>query len=202
MNFSINDRDRLLGYYREHINKFGINTFGGVSWSSKQNQEVRFRVLSEIGDLNNSSVLDVGCGFGSFYKFLSTRFSGISYTGIDIVPEMINTCRQNFPGVSFLEGDISQVNLNKFDFVFASGTLSFKVENYKQIYFDMIRKMYDLSTIGTGFNLLLAEHHIDDHEFATYTIEEIKKYCSTISNRMVIRQDYLPYDFTVYLYHN
>ena len=45
----------------------GANDAERVGWGSVDSQEKRFRVLMEIGDLDNNSILDVGCGLGAFF---------------------------------------------------------------------------------------------------------------------------------------
>jgi len=91
MKFSAHDQERMNDFYDSKVRSHGVNTPQGLSWISDHTQKTRFKVLSEIGDLNNKSILDVGCGFGDLYQYLSNRFHGFLYTGIDVTSLMIET---------------------------------------------------------------------------------------------------------------
>ena len=88
----------------------------------------------------------------------------------------------------------------KFDYVLSSGTLSYKIDNYKEIYFDMVKKMFNLCERGTAFNVLDKHKHPNDETYASYTPTEIYEYCSGLTDKLTLRHDYLDYDFTLYLY--
>ena len=44
-----------------------------------------FDVLTQIGIVDGSSVLDVGCGFADYFDYANELGINIHYTGIDIV---------------------------------------------------------------------------------------------------------------------
>ena len=87
----------ILNHFNETVTKYK-NGHLAVSWGSKESQTIRFRVLTEVGELSGKSILDVGCGTGDFYKFMSEN--GIfpkKYIGIDINPLMIAMAKKNTP---------------------------------------------------------------------------------------------------------
>lgn len=73
-------------------------------------------------------VLDIGCGNGRFYRFLKDR--GVDYIGIDQNEYLIRQARERYPGASFVQGDILQLEKipeiagKTFDAVFCISLLS------------------------------------------------------------------------------
>jgi trans-aconitate methyltransferase len=92
---------------------------------SLEGQRFRFRKLMEIADLQNRRVLDLGCGIGDFYPPLLERFGQFDYTGIDLVPEMIDYAAMKFPRARFLCQDLFKDSLGEtFDYVLISGVFN------------------------------------------------------------------------------
>lgn len=90
------DRDILHDYYGEKLKTYCHDT-RSLGWIPGA-RKVRFEALTSIGDLNNSSVLDVGCGFGDLYGYLVGRGIKVDYTGVDINPDCFirNTLNKMF----------------------------------------------------------------------------------------------------------
>ncbi len=199
MKLETNDYKRILDFYQEAYHAYGDRDARSVRWSNPADQITRFRVLLGLANLAHQSVLDVGCGTGELYKFFLQEQIVVDYTGIDIVPEFIISAQKRFPNTQFRIEDIFEIS-RQYDYVVASGALSFKVEDNLNYYQDMIRQMYALARKGVAFNMLDNRVHIDDDTYAAYDPEEIADFCSTIANRIEIVVDYLPQDFTIYLY--
>lgn len=199
MAMQFHDRSRLTKFYNNSLSAYGENDPRGVHWQNSDNQQKRFQILSQIGDLNGKSVLDVGCGFGDLYGFLVREGKSTEYSGIDIVSEFISAARRKYPNANFEEKDIFDIE-KQYDYVLASGALSFKVENHHQYYEEMIRKMFEIAKIGIAFNMLDIKNHIDDAEFASYDSNEIASFCKTLTPKVEVITDYLPQDFTIYMY--
>lgn len=193
------DHQRILDFYQEAYRTYGDRDARSVRWSNPADQITRFRALLGVADLSNQSVLDVGCGMGELYKFFLQEQIPVDYTGIDIVPEFITSAEKRFPDTRFAVKDIFEVN-KQFDYVVASGALSFKVENNLNYYQDMIRQMYSVARKAVAFNMLDNRIHIDDDIYAAYSPIEIADFCATIADRVEVVVDYLPQDFAVYLY--
>ena len=111
----------------EHMNKHYLkkSAHGELYkfWGSKDAQLLRFKLLFEIGDLDNRSVLDVGCGLGEFYHFCKEKGASlIEYVGIDINSEIVAQANENFPELNLLCMDITKntFEVNGFDYVVAS----------------------------------------------------------------------------------
>jgi len=195
------DRERIINFYKRSFTRNSEN-FGRVSWTSRKDQILRFMVLSSIGDLRGRPILDVGSGLGDFYFFLNQEVGNVRYTGIDIVPDFVAYASDRFPEVKFLERNIMDMPEDqRFDYVLSSGALTFKVEDNEDFYFSVIEKMFRLSRIGTGFNMLNLAHHSDDQIYAAYDPKRIASLCENLTSKMEVRTDYMPEDFTVFLYH-
>jgi len=71
------------------------------------------------------SVLDIGCATGGFYNVFKHLEPTISYTGVDISPEMIKKARTLHPDISFhvSRGNELPFDDKSFDVVFCSGAL-------------------------------------------------------------------------------
>ncbi len=192
---------KILSFYNRHIDEHGSGP-NAVGWNDTQSQEARFVALCKVGDLDNSSILDVGCGLGDFYKYLADRYKGIDYTGIDINPRYIALAKQRYPDANFEVTDFSEYADGPFDFVVASGTFAVKIPNYKEVYFGQIKKMFAIARRGVAFTMLDAEYHPNDEEYAAYAVEEIRAFCLLLTDDVVVDRGYLPHDFTIIMRHN
>lgn len=205
MQYAEDDKNKLLAYYDKLIINHKDNTSQAQGWASNETENKRFEIFLKIGDINNRSILDVGCGFGDLYDFLKRKNLDFSYTGIDINPEMIKAAKEKHSNAEFQTIDFGNPEFtDKFDYIFCSGALSFRVPNYKEFYFTQIKKMFELSKIGVGFNMLTIQNNTnpgDDNLYATYSVEEVSEFCSKLTPKMKVYSDYLPNDFTVFLYH-
>ena len=205
MEYNKEDKNRMLAYYGKLISEHGDNNSQAQGWANSETENTRFDVLLKIGDINKSSVLDVGCGFGDLYDYLKIKGLDFSYKGIDINPEMIKVAQKKHLNATFQTIDFGSTDFTeKFDYIFCSGALSFKVPSYKEFYFAYIKKMFELSRVGVAFNMLTIENNTQPEDaeiFATYSISEVKEFCSQLTQKISVQQDYLHNDFTFFLYH-
>lgn len=192
------DHKRILNFYEDALQVYG-NDARSVHWSNKETQSVRFDALCKVADLNNKSVLDVGCGLGDLYKFFISKQIAVDYTGIDIVPVFVERARARFPDTDFRVADISVLN-EQYDYVLASGVLNLTVADSKNYYFSLIKKMFECSKKGLAFNMLNKAEHSNDETYVSYDIDEVTAYCKTLTDKVVVVTGYLPWDFTVYMY--
>lgn len=200
MQFSQLDEKRINWFYQELIDQYW-NQPESLSRASQDSQLIRFKVFEQIWNLENKSILDMGCGFGDLYWYFSQRYNLKDYLWIDILHQTIKLAKQKYPNTNFQQMDFSLYNWAKFDYIFASWSLSFKTDDYKQLYKNIIKKMYDYSNMWVWFNMLNKKYHVNDENFAAYNPSEIYEYCSSFCDRLLLRQDYLKHDFTLYLYH-
>ncbi|MES2661922.1 MAG: class I SAM-dependent methyltransferase [Pseudomonadota bacterium] len=173
-----------------------------LNWGSRESQHKRFAVLAEIGDLNQKKILDVGCGLGDFYAWLQANNIDTDFHGIDITPKLIEMASKRFPNISFESGQLhtSSTLSNPFDFVFASGIFYLRQEDPVLFMQSMIQKMFELCTHGIAFNSLSSwSKDKAENEFYADPIA-LLNFCKQLTTQVVLRHDYHPRDFTMYLY--
>jgi 2-polyprenyl-3-methyl-5-hydroxy-6-metoxy-1,4-benzoquinol methylase len=134
----------------------------------------------------------VGCGFGD----ISVRIE--NYYGIDIRENVIEIAKSKYPK-KFDCMDISEINKN-FDWIISSGVFCFK-KNWKKQTFITIEQMWGLSNKGVAINFLSdLSNGKKDEDMKFVKIHEIMPLIKKLTNKFIIRHDYLPNDFTIYLY--
>lgn len=199
--FSENDKQNQIEVYQTQFKKYGLNERSLFLTNNKQ--QIRFSIIKGIGIKNNCSILDVGCGFGDLYDYLlSNGLSEINYTGIDIVPEFICEAKSRFPKSDFRIIDILNEDMvEKFDFVVLSGTLNKKIPgNHEEYVKAMLTRMYELSKVGVSADFISSygdARYPDIYRADATMIFTISK---QLSQRVTLRHDYMPYEFTVYIY--
>ena len=96
----------VIKYHKDLLKTYSTEDEKAMGWAINS-QRVRFEVLSKIDDLNNKSVLDIGCGTAKLYHHLIALFPSIRYVGIDIIEEFLNYASNNIDkkDVQFLKGN-------------------------------------------------------------------------------------------------
>lgn len=192
-------KEYIIRRYNERLKVYGHDP-RALGWF-KNRQKIRFKVLSEIGNLNRSSILDVGCGFGDLYGFLNERNLDIDYLGIDINPNLIQIASKVYPDAKFQVEDVLDMKgSDKFDYVFASGIFEFKLQNQEAFVQNMLKNMFNLSKKGVAADFLSS--HVDyKNKDAFYAEpEKIFSFLKILSKRVTLRHDYMPFEFCVYIY--
>lgn len=198
---SLEDSAKIFRYHRDLIDLHGADSSYALGWRNDHDQLVRFEALSQIADLDDKSVLDAGCGYADLYPYLKKRFPLIThYCGIEQIPELVNEAIRRYrhlPGNSFIPRSFLHGYLPTKDYVFASGSLNYGSAKPGFI-FDAISRLYSACTFGLAFNLL--KHMPADGTLVAYDPENILNYCKSLSNKVVLKEDYAPEDFTVFIY--
>lgn len=198
MQLTEQDRQRLTKFYEESLAQYGPDHPKAVRWLNLHNQLARFEALCKIGDLNAKTVLDVGSGLGDLYDFLAHNFQDVNYFGIDLVPEMVKRAKAKYPQARFELSDVFGLP-GKFDYILASGAMTFNVSGGKAFYFEMIAKMFELANSGVAFNLLHQSYFNSDENFLVYSPEEIAAVVEKLTKNYKIIIGYSDGDFTVHL---
>ena len=165
-----------------------------VKWGSRESQFLRFKILSQISeDFFESSVLDYGCGTGAFLEFLQQHSYSGKYAGYDILPKMLELAEEKYQNACF----INTLTTQPFDFVVASGI--FTITNLEMMHAE-IQKMYQISQKGIAFNSLSIFSSLKQiDEFYADPIK-VLEFCFKLTPKIVLKHDYLPHDFTIYMY--
>ena len=81
-----------------------------------------FAPARRLVQLGARSVLDAGCGSGHLARFLAG--AGVEVVAFDIDPEMIEVARTRAPGIAWLRGDVTSLDLGRtFDAVLVAGNV-------------------------------------------------------------------------------
>ena len=190
-------QQRMREHYLPLLHRHGP-TFRAVDWGSSHGQDLRFRVLLEVGDYLRASILDVGCGVGHLVEHLTAHGFQGRYLGIDVLPEMVTNARKRSSDWRFEEGDILEAGASwTADYVVGSGLFTFSD-------LDLMKKtvaaMFAACTKGVAFNALSAwADRKEPGEFQADPFATVE-FCRTLTPWVTLRHDYMPQDFTIYLY--
>lgn len=190
----------MAARYRAEFGKFGVDS-RSLHIPKARQQEISFTVLTEIATPFAGRVLDVGCGFGDFYAHVKRRGLDVRYTGIEIVPEFVTVARERHPEADFRILDIlSDDPKERWDWVVLSGTLNFELEHgdTREYVHRMLSRMFDLSERGLAANFLST--HVDFRKPGAHHSDptEVFRHVASLTRRLALRHDYMPYQFTVY----
>jgi SAM-dependent methyltransferase len=197
----LKDNERNVRLYTKLLEEHG-NDVRTLGWGSRESQAKRFGVLSEIGGIKGASVLDVGCGLGDLYGWLRGNKLRVRYTGVDITPRMVERGRKRFPRVRFDICDLLDptCRLAPHDYVLSSGIFTHSGASAFEFLRAMVHRMFDLSKQAVAFNCLSGwAKEREPGEFHADPLEVVS-FCRTLTPWVVLRHDYHPRDFTVYLY--
>jgi trans-aconitate methyltransferase len=154
-----------------------------------------------MADMSKTSICDVGCGYGDLATYLSTRFEGFSYTGLDITPLFLERARQLHPAHEFLCADIAEEEFNRrFDYFLVSGAMNFRVDDNMALTTGMLRKMFELADKGVAVNFLSTYVNYEKPHNFHHGPEEMFAFARTLTRRVALRHDYPLWEFTLYLY--
>ncbi len=96
---SIYDIKKIAALYGEEFKKYGYSLTSLMI--PKGASDARFKTKFDIGKLDDTRILDVGCGFGHMLDYLKAWDIRAQYTGIDIFPPFIEIAKQRHPGADF-----------------------------------------------------------------------------------------------------
>lgn len=194
------EKEEIISLYETRLNEHGdsVKTMG---WRDREQQYLRFKILSEIGDLNDAKILDVGCGFGDFYEYLINKSIEVDYTGYDISPKIIDVAKSKHPQIKFEVKDILKERINeKFDYVLESGILNKRISNNIEYAEEMIARMFELCEIGIAVNMMTDYVDYKEDYLYYYSPEEMFEFCKSLGKFVTLRHDYPLHEFTLYIY--
>ncbi len=90
-------------------------TWSGPGSSLRNTEKIRKEIPDLLKQYNIKSMLDAPCG--DFNWMQKMDLTGIDYTGIDIIPELIEENRKKYPGRNFIAADITIDKLPQADLV-------------------------------------------------------------------------------------
>ena len=179
-------------FYKKSIEEYGISA-QGVHWNIKYTQYKRFEILTKLikKDIIKSSIVDAGCGFAEYYKYLEVNHKiPKQYIGYDVENEMIKVSKKRFNHLEFYIKNILLDELHEVDYYICSGAMNIMS---KEDVFLFIKRCFTYSKKGFIFNILKSM------SFNNIDIDEVLDYCKTLSGNIKIKDNYLDNDITIFM---
>lgn len=191
-------------YYAGKLAAHGATALG-VDWNSQQSQTQRHhQFLRLLGPERSASILDLGCGYGDFLRFLRAEGYVGRYIGCDVAKEMIDAARilhGETPDRAWRVGAGSEEGA---DYAIASGIFNVRgavsTEEWIEYVHQTIDVLAQLGSRGFGFNVLTRSgdptlrrpdlYYADPAEMMTHCLG---KYGRSVA----VLQDYGLWEFTL-----
>lgn len=195
--------DQINQYYKSKFDQHGKSP-QGVDWNGEESQLLRFhQFLDLFSNGERFSIIDLGCGYGALYDFLSKEGFKFEYHGYDLVNGMIEKATESnkasnakFTVGSAIEGSA--------DYCVASGILNVKSETDHKEWFDFciatIDQMNKHSSRGFGFNMLTSysdEDFMKPHLYYADPRVFFDYCCANFSRSVILKHGYGLYEFTI-----
>jgi hypothetical protein len=193
--------------YRAEFVKHG-DTPLGTHQGDRSSLDLRFEALMRniaphLGP--RATLHDVGSGLCDLYRFLKSRGLDrrISYSGTEIVQEMIDHAAQKYPEVTLGNRNFLDAGLDeRYDFVVLSGALNLLAgldgDAWKAMCLALIRKMYLHAERGIAFNFLTSYRTYSDPLLYYFDPKEMFDFATAQLSRFVVLDASYPlYECTV-----
>ncbi|MBI2435582.1 MAG: class I SAM-dependent methyltransferase [Candidatus Hydrogenedentes bacterium] len=198
------DKDNTVRRYTERYAQFGYSE-EALGWTKKR-QPIRFDVLSSIADLRGKMILDIGCGFGDLNTTLTAKYGNdYTYIGVDVVDALIGKACELFsaPHICFLKGEFLKTTIEaEVDVAISSGIFNHRFEETDSYGFieATMEKAFALCREGFAFDFLSDKVDYElPHTFHA-SPERILEMAYRLSRNVVLRNDYMPFEFALYVY--
>jgi 2-polyprenyl-3-methyl-5-hydroxy-6-metoxy-1,4-benzoquinol methylase len=196
---SDSEKDEIAALYNRRYQKKGRD-ISTVGWGSVESQLLRFEMATRGLELNGKAILDIGCGLGDFITFLRKKTNTFRYTGIDIATDLVEDARSRHSGnhIKFVTGDFLETKFTeKYDLVFNSGSLNYRVLENESLARAFIAKMVDYTKDVVAVNFLSKYVDFEHPKHYHYSPEEMFSFAKTLSNHVSLFHDYALWEFTI-----
>ncbi|MFC1769466.1 class I SAM-dependent methyltransferase [Nitrospirota bacterium] len=174
-------RDYLVDFYTKSLMLHGDRP-EALRWSAR-GQERRFSaILDSMPGMDNTSLLDYGCGKGDLYAFLNSRGVSTRYTGVDITPALINLAQSKYPECRFhvcspVAEDIEQNHDN----IIACGVFNNNIEGTSRNMLRVMKRLFYHTNKAMAITALSSRigdksfelSYVDPDELLQYVRDEI-----------------------------
>ena len=194
----------VAAYYSSKFNEYG-ETPRGVDWNGKESQYLRFKQLSKILEAkSNFSIHDLGCGYGSFYDYLSDKYKDFLYHGIDISSTIIQAAEKRYlkhKNAHFVSSHAPEIIA---DYSIASGIFNVQTTKTDTQWEDYLKSTLDtlnnFSRRGFAFNCLTSYSDPEKMQAHLYYANPtlLFDFCKQhYSKNVALLHDYGLYEFTI-----
>lgn len=197
------DKRKINEIYNHRLNKLG-HSFDALSSGTEERRAIRFDVLTEIGIKSGDSVLDLGCGFGDYFKYLKDNGILVKYTGIDINPTFINSAIERYPDAEFKVLDIQSEDPGQYDYVVSTSCFNYILDEQNNYEFagEILKRSYLFAKKGVAIDFTTDYVDFKGLEGTAfyYSPEKMFGIGKKITKRVLLRHDYPLFEFCIYLY--
>jgi len=195
-----NEIRETIERYNSRLDQYGVCE-QALGWGEKGRAKLRYEILLSRWDISGCSLLDFGCGFGDMFNYISAKgIPDVKYTGVDINNRFIEIAKQRHKRAEFLCGEVQEFIFSpRFDFVFSSGVFNHALEDNMGFIKKSLDSFDRMSKRGFAVNFL--SNKVDFQYDYTYHADpsEILKLAYNYSNNVVLRNDYMPFEFTIFV---
>ena len=161
---------------------------------------LRYHILLEPWRPTTETLLDFGCGFGDLYAYCREHFPDVQYEGVDLNPALVAVGRERYGDARLSARNALRDGLDgRWDLIVASGVFNFKLaDNWA-----FIERVFDLFAhhANKGFAANFLSDRVDFRPDDTFHADpaRVLALAYRYSNRVMLRNDYMPFEFTVYV---
>jgi ubiquinone/menaquinone biosynthesis C-methylase UbiE len=197
----MSELEELASLYNKRVRELGYEA-QSVGWKSVEQQNLRFRILTQNIEVADQTIIDIGCGFGDLYGFLcSSGLKPSNYTGIDISDEMLKLAEEKhrgIRGVSFFNRQLMAITDDTYDYAIASGSLNYNLSRDMNLYLEEFVRVYEHRVRkGLLINLLTTKvdymQNMHAHYSPDYALAVFRKYFEKVQ----VIEGYGLYEFTI-----
>lgn len=162
---------KQAAYYGRLLEKHGPGV-EAVASGQQIYKDLRYKKLSNIfsSDIGDSLIVhDVGCGLGHLYEYLKDTFpeKNIVYSGSEVTPKFVKTCRKNYPEIRFYLRDLYTGPFHEaYDYLMFGGTFyhlaGSSAHDFESFVHQMLCNGFASCRKGMAFNLITG--YVDYHQ--------------------------------------
>jgi SAM-dependent methyltransferase len=202
------DLEGIERHYAELVEKYG-SAPEAAQWSDSATQRRRLSVLTGVGDLRASKVLDFGCGTGALFAYLNEDpgFAG-EYVGYDLASPAVELARHLYPAGRFERRNVLKQGVPEdFDCILASGVFNNRTSDGWRLMTELLGALWPHASRALAFNALST--YVDFREEHLWYVDpgDVFAWCKReLSPAVSLRHDYqvkpgvIPFEFTVFVY--
>lgn len=143
-------QEKMINWYNDSLNQYGEKDFRSLTWGNAEgtSAKARYETMNLINPFSDKSIIEFGCGWGSFFDF---GFTCKSYYGLDINSNFIELAKTKHPNYKFEQADVLSFSTNdKYDLAISSGVAGnqggpadhpLKLKKYLSIMFNSSNKV-------------------------------------------------------------
>jgi SAM-dependent methyltransferase len=193
-------RQAIVDNYRRLLAVHGDGP--AATQNSPEGQLFRFERIAQVADLRGRSVLDLGCGLGDLYPFLRQRFGAVDYTGIDVVPEMVEKAAAAHPEARFLHRDVLVEGIEgTYDYVLLCGVFNNDIAEPTAFLKAMTEVAFEHCRSGIAFNFISRHVNFVAPHTAYHDPVDVFDFClRSLSWKVSLHHHYERCDVAVFVY--